>query len=180
MEAVFGVDKENKDTKGGEGAPRPCCAHLAPDDAYCARVDTVVPALLEVSREIADGAVAAHLNGRRMSKYENFVDPSVVIGGKSTIGPGCIVGGGTSFGEKCSVKRSVVGAGCSVGSGVKLVNCVVMNRATIEDGATVQGSVIGPRAVIGSGASLRECAVQAEYEVEEGDDLRSETLQNRR
>ena len=180
MEAVFGVDKENKDTKGGEGAPRPCCAHLAPDDAYCARVDTVVPALLEVSREIADGAVAAHLNGRRMSKYENFVDPTVVIGGKSTIGPGCIVGGGTSFGEKCSVKRSVVGAGCSVGSGVKLVNCVVMNRATIEDGATVQGSVIGPRAVIGSGASLRECAVQAEYEVEEGDDLRSETLQNRR
>jgi translation initiation factor eIF-2B subunit gamma len=179
MEAVFGVDKENKDVKG-EGAPRPCCAHLAPDDAYCARVDTVVPALLEVSREIADGAVAAHLNGRRMSKYENFVDPTVVIGGKSTIGPGCIVGGGTSFGEKCSVKRSVVGAGCSVGSGVKLVNCVVMNRATIEDGATVQGSVIGPRAVIGSGASLRECAVQAEYEVEEGDDLRSETLQNRR
>ena len=66
------------------------------------------------------------------------------------------------------------------GFGGKLVNCVVMNRATIEDGATVQGSVIGPRAVIGSGASLRECAVQAEYEVEEGDDLRSETLQNRR
>ena len=84
MEAVFGVDKENKDGKGGENAPRPCCAHLAPDDAYCARVDTVVPALLEVSREIADGAVAAHLNGRRMSKYENFVDPTVVIGGKST------------------------------------------------------------------------------------------------
>ena len=72
-----------------------------------------------------------------------------------------------------------VGAGCHVGSGVKLVNCVVMNRATIEDGATVQGSVVGPRAVIGAGASLRECLVEAEFEVEEGDDVRSETLQNK-
>ena len=52
-----------------------------------------------------------------MSKYENFVDPTVVIGGKSTIGPGCIVNAGTQFGEKCSVKRSVVGAGCHVGTG---------------------------------------------------------------
>ena len=187
MEAVFGVANQGAGHGGGTSTQmpppttQPCCAHLAPDDAYCARVDTVVPALLEVSREIASSQPgdAAHLNGRKMSKYENFVDPSVVIGGKSTIGPGCIVNAGTQFGEKCSVKRSVVGAGCHVGSGVKLVNCVVMNRATIEDGATVQGSVIGPRAVIGAGASLRECLVEAEFEVEEGDDVRSETLRNK-
>jgi len=187
MEAVFGVANQGAGHGGGTSTQmpppitQPCCAHLAPDEAYCARVDTVVPALLEVSREIASSQPgdAAHLNGRKMSKYENFVDPSVVIGGKSTIGPGCIVNAGTQFGEKCSVKRSVVGAGCHVGSGVKLVNCVVMNRATIEDGATVQGSVIGPRAVIGAGASLRECLVEAEFEVEEGDDVRSETLRNK-
>lgn len=187
MEAVFGVANQGAghghgtSTQMSPPTTRPCCAHLAPEDAYCARVDTVVPALLEVSREIASSQPgdAAHLNGRKMSKYENFVDPSVVIGGKSTIGPGCIVGAGAQFGEKCSVKRSVVGAGCHVGSGVKLVNCVVMNRATIEDGATVQGSVIGPRAVIGAGASLRECLVEAEFEVEEGDDVRSETLRNK-
>ena len=187
MEAVFGVANQGSGYGGGTSTQmpppttQPCCAYLAPDDAYCARVDTVVPALLEVSREIASSQPgdAAHLNGRKMSKYENFVDPSVVIGGKSTIGPGCVVNAGTQFGEKCSVKRSVVGAGCHVGSGVKLVNCVVMNRATIEDGATVQGSVIGPRAVIGAGASLRECLVEAEFEVEEGDDVRSETLRNK-
>ena len=187
MDAVFGAASSPHPTTSSHDAPThhpapaPCCAHLAPDDAYCARVDTVVPALLEVSREIASSnpGDAAHLNGRKMSKYENFVDPTVVIGGKSAIGPGCIVGPGTSFGEKCSVKRSVVGAGCHVGDGVRLVNCVVMNRATIEDGATVQGSVVGPRAVIGAGASLRECLVEAEFEVEEGDDVRSETLQNK-
>ena len=187
MDAVFGAAASHHAASSHDAppthhpAPAPCCAHLAPDDAYCARVDTVVPALLEVSREIASSnpGDAAHLNGRKMSKYENFVDPTVAIGGKSAIGPGCIVGAGTSFGEKCSVKRSVVGAGCHVGDGVRLVNCVVMNRATIEDGATVQGSVIGPRAVIGAGASLRECLVEAEFEVEEGDDVRSETLQNK-
>ena len=181
MDAVFGAAGASHPAASSHDAPTTCCAHLAPDDAYCARVDTVVPALLEVSREIASSnpGDAAHLNGRKMSKYENFVDPTVVIGGKSAIGPGCIVGPGTSFGEKCSVKRSVVGAGCHVGNGVRLVNCVVMNRATIEDGATVQGSVVGPRAVIGAGASLRECLVEAEFEVEEGDDVRSETLQNK-
>ena len=181
MDAVFGAAGASHPAASSHDAPTTCCAHLAPDDAYCARVDTVVPALLEVSREIASSnpGDAAHLNGRKMSKYENFVDPTVVIGGKSAIGPGCIVGPGTSFGEKCSVKRSVVGAGCHVGDGVRLVNCVVMNRATIEDGATVQGSVVGPRAVIGAGASLRECLVEAEFEVEEGDDVRSETLQNK-
>ena len=181
MDAVFGAAGASHPAASSHDAPTTCCAHLAPDDAYCARVDTVVPALLEVSREIASSnpGDASHLNGRKMSKYENFVDPTVVIGGKSAIGPGCIVGPGTSFGEKCSVKRSVVGAGCHVGDGVRLVNCVVMNRATIEDGATVQGSVVGPRAVIGAGASLRECLVEAEFEVEEGDDVRSETLQNK-
>ena len=181
MDAVFGAAGASHPAASSHDAPTTCCAHLAPDDAYCARVDTVVPALLEVSREIASSnpGDASHLNGRKMSKYENFVDPTVAIGGKSAIGPGCIVGPGTSFGEKCSVKRSVVGAGCHVGDGVRLVNCVVMNRATIEDGATVQGSVVGPRAVIGAGASLRECLVEAEFEVEEGDDVRSETLQNK-
>ena len=54
---------------------------------------------------------AAHLIGRNPSKYENFVEGSVTIGAKSTIGPGCIVADGVTLGEKCSVKRSVIGRG---------------------------------------------------------------------
>ena len=157
---------------------RPCCVHLAPDDAYCARVDTAVPAFLEVSREVASPAVndAAHLVDRNPSKYENFVEPSVTIGAKSTIGPGCIVEDAVVLAEKCSVKRSVIGAGCSIGTGVKIINSILMPRATVEDGCTVQGCVVGPRAVVGPGTSLRECLVAAEYEVEEGEDIRAETL----
>ena len=49
---------------------------------------------------------AAHLVDRNPSKYENFVEPSVTIGAKSTIGPGCIVEDAVVLAEKCSVKRS--------------------------------------------------------------------------
>ena len=190
LRAVFGPSGKDgactgKDGGGGAASSspncaRPCCVHLAPDDAYCARVDTVVPAFLEVSREVASPAVndAAHLIGRNPSKYENFVDGSVSIGSKSTIGPGCIVAEGVVLAEKCNVKKSVIGKGCSIGTGVKIINSILMPRATIEDGCSVQGCVVGPRAVVGAGTSLRECLVASEYEVEEGDDIRSETLAN--
>ena len=129
-------------------------------------------------RQVASPAVndAAHLIGRNPSKYENFVETSVAIGAKSTIGPGCIVADAVTLAEKCSVKRSVIGEGCSIGTGVKIINSILMPRATVEDGCTVQGCVVGPRAVVGAGTSLRECLVAAEYEVEEGDDIRAETL----
>ena len=159
-------------------ARRPCLAHVSDEAEYCAAVDTVAPAYVEVSREVASSAPgdAAHLIGRAASKYDNFVDPGVVIGAKSTVGPGCVVRRDARLGEKCSVTRSVVGEGASVGAGVKIVNSIVMPRATIEDGCVVQGCVVGPRAVVGAGTTLRECVVRAEAEVEEGEDLRAETL----
>lgn len=185
MRAVFGEGGEaaagRARAPGGESfaaAARPCVAFVAAEEAYCARADTAAPAYVEISREVASSAPAdaGHLAGRTPSKYDNFVESSVSIGSKSTIGPGCIVGAEVTLGEKCSVKRSVIGKGASVGTGVKLINSVVMPRATVEDGCTVQGCVIGPRAVIGAGTTLRECLVEAEYEVEEGEDIRAETL----
>ena len=136
------------------------------------------PAALATSQTPA-ACDAAHLNGRAPSKYENFVDAGVAVGGKTTIGPGCVVARDVVLGEKCSVKRSVVARGASVGTGVKLVNSVVMPRASVEDGVSLNGCVVGPRAVIGAGSSLRECLVGAEYEVEEGDDVRAETLSSK-
>ena len=87
-------------------------------------------------RQVASPAVndAAHLIGRNPSKYENFVETSVAIGAKSTIGPGCIVADAVTLAEKCSVKRSVIGEGCSIGTGVKIINSILMPRATVEDG----------------------------------------------
>ena len=177
MRAVFGVsaDENEKDGSILESSST-VLAYLAPDAAYCARAETLAPAYSEMARELAAADAAAHLLGRAPSKYENFVDTTVVIGARATVGPWCIVGKDAALGEKCSVKRSVVGEGASVGNGAKLINSVVMPRAVVEDGCVVQGCVVGPRAVVGAGTSLRECLVAAEYEVDEGEDFRGETL----
>ena len=177
MRAVFGVSADENEKDGSILEPSSTVlAYLAPDAAYCARAETLAPAYSEMARELAAADAAAHLLGRAPSKYENFVDPTVVIGARATVGPGCIVGKDAALGEKCSVKRSVVGEGASVGNGAKLINSVVMPRAVVEDGCVVQGCVVGPRAVVGAGTSLRECLVAAEYEVDEGEDFRGETL----
>jgi len=173
MRAVFGVSADENEKEDNEST---VLAYLAPDAAYCARAETLAPAYSEMARELAAADAAAHLLGRAPSKYENFVDTTVVIGARATVGPGCIVGKDAALGEKCSVKRSVVGEGASVGNGAKLINSVVMPRAVVEDGCVVQGCVVGPRAVVGAGTSLRECLVAAEYEVDEGEDFRGETL----
>ena len=173
MRAVFGVSADENENETENST---VLAYLAPDAAYCARAETLAPAYSEMARELAAADAAAHLLGRAPSKYENFVDPTVVIGARATVGPGCIVGKDAALGEKCSVKRSVVGEGASVGNGAKLINSVVMPRAVVEDGCVVQGCVVGPRAVVGAGTSLRECLVAAEYEVDEGEDFRGETL----
>ena len=177
MRAVFGVSADENEKDGSILEPSSTVlAYLAPDTAYCARAETLAPAYSEMARELAAADAAAHLLGRAPSKYENFVDTTVVIGARATVGPGCIVGKDAALGEKCSVKRSVVGEGASVGNGAKLINSVVMPRAVVEDGCVVQGCVVGPRAVVGAGTSLRECLVAAEYEVDEGEDFRGETL----
>ena len=177
MRAVFGVSADVNEKDGSILEPSSTVlAYLAPDAAYCARAETLAPAYSEMARELAAADAAAHLLGRAPSKYENFVDTTVVIGARATVGPGCIVGKDAALGEKCSVKRSVVGEGASVGNGAKLINSVVMPRAVVEDGCVVQGCVVGPRAVVGAGTSLRECLVAAEYEVDEGEDFRGETL----
>lgn len=173
MRAVFGVSADENENETENST---VLAYLAPDAAYCARAETLAPAYSEMARELAAADAAAHLLGRAPSKYENFVDTTVVIGARATVGPGCIVGKDAALGEKCSVKRSVVGEGASVGNGAKLINSVVMPRAVVEDGCVVQGCVVGPRAVVGAGTSLRECLVAAEYEVDEGEDFRGETL----
>lgn len=45
-----------------------------------------------------------------------------------------MVGEGSKIAERVSVKRSVIGAHCSIGLNTRIVNCVLMDYVTIEDG----------------------------------------------
>lgn len=69
-----------------------------------------------------------------MSGKNNFVDASAVVDPRTAIGGDCVVGASTTIGEKCRVQKSVVGAHCKIGAQVKIVNSVVLDHVTIEDG----------------------------------------------
>ena len=45
-----------------------------------------------------------------------------------------MVGERTEIGEKSSIKRSVIGKDCQIGAGVRISNCVIMDRVTLENG----------------------------------------------
>ena len=152
-------------------------AYMVPADKYCVAVNTAKPALLEVSREIA--SEFHHLNERPLSKYDNVLDHSTVVGSKSTIGPGCVVAEQCVLGDKCSVKKSVIAAECKIGSGVKIVNSLILRGAVIGDGSQIQGCVIGPGAIVGARVVVKDSIVGAGYEVADDEDVDGETLEKR-
>ena len=72
-------------------------------------------------RDVATPQLALHLLGPPTNpKHDNWLDPSVKLGSKTTVGPGCIIGANTTVGDKGSVKRSVVGLDCKIGSNAKV------------------------------------------------------------
>ena len=152
-------------------------AYMVPADKYCVAVNTAKPALLEVSREIA--SEFHHQNERPLSKYDNVLDHSTVVGSKSTIGPGCVVAEQCVLGDKCSVKKSVIAAECKIGSGVKIVNSLILRGAVIGDGSQIQGCVIGPGAIVGARVVVKDSIVGAGYEVADDEDVDGETLEKR-
>ena len=71
-----------------------------------------------------------------------YIDASVQIGVDSTVYPGCVLQGTT-----------VIGSGCEIGPNVRLVNCIVGDRARIEF-STARNATIEPDAVVGPFAAL--------------------------
>jgi translation initiation factor eIF-2B subunit gamma len=148
---------------------------LAPDSAFCCRVDSL-RAYLELNRDLALPE-AAHITGLPLNKaYDNFLHPQVELGAKAVVGSGCIVGFGTKLGDKATLKRSIMGRRCRVGTGAKVSNCVVHDDVTIADGAHIQGSVVGQGAVLGTGCVLRDCHVASGAAVAAGADHKNEQL----
>ncbi len=70
---------------------------------------------------MATPQLALHLLGPPTNpRHDNWVDPGVKLGAKTTVGAGCIIGPGSAVGDKGSVKRSVVGSDCRIGSNAKV------------------------------------------------------------
>jgi translation initiation factor eIF-2B subunit gamma len=150
-----------------------CCVYVASQANYCARVSSL-QAYMDINRAVSGEIV--HLTGHELSKQNNVVHATAVLGSKTTIGTCCIVGEGSQMGDKCRIKRSVVGRHCRIGSNVTITNSVVMNYVTIEDYCSIQGSVICSNALLQQRSSLRDCQVGPSYNVAENTDHREEAL----
>ncbi|KAA8549995.1 hypothetical protein F0562_001679 [Nyssa sinensis] len=133
-----------------------CCAYIASKSKYCARLNSI-QAFSDINRDVT--GEASHLSGYSFSAQNNIIDPSAVLGSKTTVGPQCMLGECSQMGDKCSVKRSVIGRHCRIGSNVKVVNSVVMNHVTIGDGCSIQGSVICSNVQLQERVVLRDCQV---------------------
>ncbi|GAB2277972.1 hypothetical protein Dimus_012671 [Dionaea muscipula] len=150
-----------------------CCVYIASKSKYCARLNSI-QSFSDINRDVT--GEANHLSGYSFSAQNNIIDPSAVLGSKTTVGPHCMLGEGSQMGDKCSVKRSVIGRHCRIGSNVKIVNSVVMNHATIGDGCSIQGSVICSNVQLQERVVLKDCQVGAGFVVTAGSMYKGESL----
>ncbi|KAL8527297.1 hypothetical protein ACS0TY_005245 [Phlomoides rotata] len=150
-----------------------CCVYTADKSKYCVRLNSI-QAFSDINRDLVGDA--RHLSGYTFSKHNNIIDPSAVLGSKTTVGGQCMLGEGSQMGDKCSVKKSIIGRHCRIGSNVKIVNSVVMNHVTIGDGCSIQGSIICNNVQLQERAVLKDCQVGAGYVVSMSSEHKGEAL----
>ncbi|KAK9828728.1 hypothetical protein WJX72_001741 [[Myrmecia] bisecta] len=163
----------------GEGASsqRGFSVFLASKDQFCMRARDV-HSYREVNKEITAPELALRLLQQKPNpKHDNYVHESVQLGtNKTTVGAGCIIGPATILSDKCSVKRSVIGGSCKLGTNVKVLNSVIMDSVTIEEGCHLQNTVVCAGAHLKAKSTLNKCIVGPDYIVAETSDLRDEVV----
>eukprot|EP00002_Diphylleia_rotans_P024988 TRINITY_DN4934_c0_g1_i3.p1 TRINITY_DN4934_c0_g1~~TRINITY_DN4934_c0_g1_i3.p1 ORF type:complete len:405 (+),score=87.39 TRINITY_DN4934_c0_g1_i3:54-1268(+) len=112
-----------------------CYAHVS-REGICYRINNT-EAYLEALRDIAK-IVDTYSPWENVApskvKIDKYVDQSVDLHQRSTIGPECVVGHSTKIGEKSSLKKSIVGNHCVIGANVKITNSIIMAQVRINDG----------------------------------------------
>jgi mannose-1-phosphate guanylyltransferase len=72
----------------------------------------------------------------------------VEIAPDAVVQPPVLIGGGTTIGPGARVSHSVLGAGCTIGDGAHVLRSVVIDGARLHPEAEAVDSVIGPGAVL--------------------------------
>ncbi|XP_004363534.2 eukaryotic translation initiation factor 2B [Capsaspora owczarzaki ATCC 30864] len=138
-------------------------------DGFCARVNTLA-SYLEINRN----PPKLEFQG---AKPEPQSSPSVAPNrpGAQT-GSDSIVKDDVVIGDKSLIKKTIVGSKCKIGANVKLVNCLLMDNVTVQDGCNLQSVVVCTNAVIQAGCTLRDCQVGFGHTVPAGTDAKNEAL----
>lgn len=107
--------------------------------------------------------------------YADKVSPTAHIPVRCTITRAdCLVGDNSSVGEKSVIKEAVIGANCTIGMSVRVLKCVIMDGAILEDGVDLQGCILGRRSHVKKDSQLRDCEIQDGNVVEEGTEAKEE------
>ena len=75
-----------------------------------------------------------HLISPPPPKDSDQIASSAEIHPKAQVGQDSMVGEGSKIGDRTNVKRSVIGLHCTIGTNVRIVNSIIMDYVTIDDG----------------------------------------------
>lgn len=92
--------------------------------------------------------------------------------GAETVVPGKATN--TCFGsdvrlEKCTIQNSSIGNHCRVGIGARLTNVIMLDNASVEDGATLQNTIVGFESRVDKKAVVKGCAIGRGVHILEND-----------
>ncbi|MEK7690635.1 MAG: bifunctional UDP-N-acetylglucosamine diphosphorylase/glucosamine-1-phosphate N-acetyltransferase GlmU, partial [Bdellovibrionota bacterium] len=130
--------------------------------------------LAELRREMRDDLVRAHARAgvRFLDPLTTWIDVGVEIEAGTTVYPSVILEGKTKVGPDCILGAGVQLKDTTVGAGVQVRNGSISESSLIEAGATVgpyahlrPGSHIGPKAKIGNFVELKKTRIGAETSV---------------
>ncbi|ODV89896.1 hypothetical protein CANCADRAFT_97525 [Tortispora caseinolytica NRRL Y-17796] len=90
---------------------------------------------------------------------DSIADPSVIIE------------------EKTTLKRSMIASNVSIGKRCRLIGCIVLQGATIEDGCHLESCVVGPMVTIGQKSRLTSCTIEGGFNIAPGTEAKNEVMQ---
>ncbi|KAJ1972197.1 Translation initiation factor eIF-2B subunit gamma [Dimargaris xerosporica] len=134
-------------------------------DQFTGRADTI-PNYCDVNKQLAKHA----------SAVDSRISATADVNPRSQVGSDSMVGKETKMDERCSVKKSVIGAHCVIGKYVKIVNSVLMDYVTVEDGAKLDGCVICTNAKVLSKAQLKDCEISAGLVIDPNTQAKNERI----
>lgn len=77
--------------------------------------------------------------------------------------PSCVYGENMTTAEDVIIRNSVIGRHCRFGKSAKIINSVILDHVSVEEGATIRDSIVGSDSVIHSNSEFSQCIIVPRY-----------------
>lgn len=135
---------------------------------------------------LPDPKLATFIRANNLSTYmdsNRFIlkiksTTSALMQSSSAIGADSVVDPSVVLGEKSSIKLSSIKANCIIGNKCRISGSILLNGATVGDDVILENVIVGPNAIIKKKCKLTNCHVEGNYIVEAKSVIKGETLKN--